>query len=269
MTWSSTEINQSSERFDAVVGDMAHLASWRRRIAMRPAGLLSFCHKSSQSGTTTHFVCSAPARTSCQHRRMDEVVGLRQQKKQRTREQIGAVAVDLVDELGMAAARVEDICERAEIGRSTFFRYFDSKESAFVAGVQHGRREAILSALAARPGDETAFSAARAAFIDVIGRGNEVRDSLVLEYRIRTESPLVYARSVAHRQSMDLPIAALLEPRLRAPDAALQARLLARLAITVAHLASDQWITDGAKGSPRRYIAKAFDAAVHMMRGEC
>ncbi|MFD1151555.1 TetR/AcrR family transcriptional regulator [Saccharothrix hoggarensis] len=57
---------------------------------------------------------------------------LRERKQQRAREQIVEAAFALFAERGFAAVTVSDIAERAEVGRTTFFRYFgDKQEVAF------------------------------------------------------------------------------------------------------------------------------------------
>lgn len=53
---------------------------------------------------------------------------LRQRKRQRARDQIVAAAFELFAERGFADVTVADIAERAEVGRTTFFRYFGDKQ---------------------------------------------------------------------------------------------------------------------------------------------
>ncbi|MEJ2856807.1 MULTISPECIES: TetR/AcrR family transcriptional regulator [unclassified Saccharothrix] len=53
---------------------------------------------------------------------------LRQRKAQRARDQIVAAAFELFAERGFADVTVADIAERAEVGRTTFFRYFGDKQ---------------------------------------------------------------------------------------------------------------------------------------------
>ena len=88
---------------------------------------------------------------------------LRARKKQKTWESIATGTVSLVVKLGFDAVRIEDICELAEVGRSTFFRYFDSKEAAFVAGIHQGRLDAVVEATRRRPDGEDALTAVRKA----------------------------------------------------------------------------------------------------------
>lgn len=57
---------------------------------------------------------------------------LRQRKKERTRKDILQAAIDLFNERGYENTTIDDICDRAEYSRSTFFRYFGSKEEVVV-----------------------------------------------------------------------------------------------------------------------------------------
>ncbi len=60
---------------------------------------------------------------------MDDGVGLtlRERKRARTRAAIYEAAMELFEERPYAEVTVEDICERAEIGRATFFRFYGAK----------------------------------------------------------------------------------------------------------------------------------------------
>lgn len=63
-------------------------------------------------------------------------VPLRQRKRQRAREQIVRAAFALFAERGFADVTVADIAERAEVGRTTFFRYFGDKQEVVFADEQ-------------------------------------------------------------------------------------------------------------------------------------
>lgn len=61
-------------------------------------------------------------------------MGIRDDHKAATKQAIQAATLDLIESLGLEATTVARIAERAGISERTFFRYFDSKESAIVPG---------------------------------------------------------------------------------------------------------------------------------------
>ncbi|MBF4994106.1 TetR family transcriptional regulator [Arthrobacter gandavensis] len=71
-------------------------------------------------------------------------VGKRDDHKAATRRQIQQATLDLMETAGVEATTVASIAERAGISERTFFRYYDSKESAAVPG-QGELLEALLS----------------------------------------------------------------------------------------------------------------------------
>jgi AcrR family transcriptional regulator len=58
--------------------------------------------------------------------------GLRERKRAATRAALTAVARSLTAERGLNGYTVEEVCERAEISRRTFFNYFPTKEDAII-----------------------------------------------------------------------------------------------------------------------------------------
>jgi AcrR family transcriptional regulator len=92
--------------------------------------------------------------------------GLRERKKQRTREQIIEAAMGLFAERGYQATTIADIASEADIAPRTFFSYFPSKEAVVFHNVDRDL-DTLASALRDRLPGETAFDALRR-WIDAI-----------------------------------------------------------------------------------------------------
>jgi AcrR family transcriptional regulator len=92
---------------------------------------------------------------------IDQLPGLRERKKIRTRETIRREAFRLIQENGYAATTVEQIAEAAEVSPSTFFRYFPTKESVLLADDVD---PVVLNALEEQPPDLSPSQAVRRAY---------------------------------------------------------------------------------------------------------
>jgi AcrR family transcriptional regulator len=88
------------------------------------------------------------------------VMGHRERKKQRTREQIVDAAFKLFAERGFAATTVADIAAAADIAPRTFFSYFPSKEEVVFYDFD-GLFESLSSAIRGRPEGVSAIDALR------------------------------------------------------------------------------------------------------------
>jgi TetR/AcrR family transcriptional regulator, regulator of mycofactocin system len=86
--------------------------------------------------------------------------GLRERKKQRTREQIVEAAMGLFAERGYQATTIADIAAAADVAPRTFFSYFPSKEAVVFHNVERDL-DGLASTLRDRLPDETAFDALR------------------------------------------------------------------------------------------------------------
>ncbi|RSD19804.1 TetR/AcrR family transcriptional regulator [Amycolatopsis eburnea] len=67
---------------------------------------------------------------------MNQRPSLRERKQKQAREQIVEAAFELFAERGFAEVTVTDIAERAEVGRTTFFRYFGDKQEVVFSDEQ-------------------------------------------------------------------------------------------------------------------------------------
>ena len=92
---------------------------------------------------------------------------------QRTRQLLQGALIALIQEKGYEALTVQDIIDRANVGRATFYAHFDNKEDLLVSRLddfrgalrarqQHAMRQVL-------PAEERMFSYTREVFIHVDG----------------------------------------------------------------------------------------------------
>ncbi|WP_236790442.1 TetR/AcrR family transcriptional regulator [Amycolatopsis sp. GM8] len=86
--------------------------------------------------------------------------GLRERKKEATREALRHAAITLAREKGPNAVTVEDICAKAGVSPRTFFNYFETKDEAMLAIEIVG--PAVRQRIIDRPADEMPLTALRA-----------------------------------------------------------------------------------------------------------
>ncbi len=100
--------------------------------------------------------------------------GFRSRARRALRGEISAVAMDLFLAQGFDDTTVEQIAEAAGMSRSSFFRYFPTKEDVVVGDLAaYGQQ--ILDALSARPDAEPPWTALRMALEPVIQTNDTVR----------------------------------------------------------------------------------------------
>ncbi|MGA5448111.1 TetR family transcriptional regulator [Streptomyces umbrinus] len=138
----------------------------------------------------------------------DDEIPLRERKRLRTRGALIDAAMELFVEHGFEAVTVTDIARRAEVGRTTFFRYFaDKQEVLFADEDQH--REALVSAVdeaaaALAPiGDslDRALDAGRAGLIALVGSIAEHTTWLAERERLINGDPALLARSLLKQRA--------------------------------------------------------------------
>ncbi|MGV2983272.1 TetR family transcriptional regulator [Microbacterium sp. AGC85] len=95
--------------------------------------------------------------------------GSRAVARQAVKEHVSTTARGLVLEHGYETITVEAICKAAEISRSTFFRYFTSKEDAVLTDVEEASG-LLRDALSARPDEEPVWTALRHALESLLDR---------------------------------------------------------------------------------------------------
>jgi AcrR family transcriptional regulator len=109
-------------------------------------------------------------------------MGRRERRAAETRIRLFRTAVQLFAERGFANVTVEDITDAADVGKGTFFNYFESKEHVFgvMAEIQLGKvKEALAKA---ETGSESAHATLRRFFSRIAeepGRSAELTRGLI------------------------------------------------------------------------------------------
>jgi AcrR family transcriptional regulator len=194
--------------------------------------------------------------------------GLRERKKQRTREQIIEAAMGLFAERGYQATTIADIAAAADVAPRTFFSYFPSKEAVVFHNVDRNL-DGLASALRDRLPGETAFDALRRWIDGMFDEWMAEEDEALLRKRLcREDEGLSNFQDGTMARIHDLLLAAIAED-LDEPQDALRPRLVA--AAAVAAMTSLEGTFDE-KAEQRAPVTKAealavLDHAMVFLRG--
>ena len=189
-----------------------------------------------------------------------DVSGLRARKKLQTRLALARAAMRLFEERGYAATTIDDIAAEANVSRRTFFRYFASKDEAFIVDPA-GKLEALHVALAEGPPDEPTIAAVRRGILALAADYFEP-DLLRAEARVGSKEPAVMAAGLAYQVrwedelarevAIDLGVDIASDPR---------PRILAHATVAILRAGFAAWLQDESLGTPVEVVADTFDRA--------
>jgi AcrR family transcriptional regulator len=164
--------------------------------------------------------------------------GLRERKKQQTRQAIHDAAMRLFAERGFEATTIADIAEAADIAPRTFFAYFPSKEEAVFPkyDTAHAEFDRILRE---RPAGTTALEALRTWVEKAAHEYIPAPDRMLLEAKLKRESPAVAACDLRHTREFERRLAEAVGEDLGEPADALRPRLVAAAATAALTASSD------------------------------
>ncbi|MFE1176349.1 TetR/AcrR family transcriptional regulator [Streptomyces sp. NPDC058773] len=144
--------------------------------------------------------------------------GLRERKKQRTRDALIRAALELFTEHGYETTTIDEIAEAVNVSQRTYFRYFANKEDVTFA-VQEMVEARLLDELAARPTSEAPLTALRTAVIvawDDIGSAIESVIPVELymrSFRMIESTPALVAAHLRRSSELEERIAQLIARR--------------------------------------------------------
>jgi AcrR family transcriptional regulator len=177
--------------------------------------------------------------------------GLRERKKQATRDALREAALRLALERGAGNVRVDDIAEAAGVSPRTYNNYFASREQAIVAAVVANRDARIAAAVAAQPPDVLLSDAVIEAVVTQYcdPRAHDPRLLSLL-----TSHPPLRSAFLARATQIDDALSDVLAERLGSTDA-LTPRVLATSVAAAIRIALRQWLEPvGASGGSAGFV---------------
>lgn len=174
-----------------------------------------------------------------------ERTGLRERKKQATREALRAAALRLALERGPDNVRVDDIADAAGVSARTYNNYFSSRERAIVSAVNAERELRIVAAILAQPAEVSLSDAVIEAVVDQYADPDGHTQDVLLMITTNPTLRSSYAESAAMGEHALAD--ALIE---RTGDLnPLAAQVLAASVGAAARVALQSWLTSIAKSS--------------------
>lgn len=164
--------------------------------------------------------------------------GRRETKRRQTRERIEEAAMSLFLERGFDNTTIEEIAERAEVSKRSFFDYFPTKEEVVFAW-QDGFADHLMAAIASRPAEEPAVRAVQYGLVSAITAATDGR-ALALAELIRC-TPVLKARDQLKYAKLELKLTEALKARSRSDEERLRMRLLAAVVIGALRAGGEIW----------------------------
>jgi AcrR family transcriptional regulator len=182
--------------------------------------------------------------------------GLRERKKQKTREAIQREAMRLIGKQGYEQTTIEQIAAAVEISPSTFFNYFPSKEEVIL---YDSYDPVIAKLISERPADEPlsiSFRRVMETMGDIFERD---RDIILARGRLWFEVPALRARLWGEIEKAQLFMGALIAQRSgRDPDD-FQTRVAVMVMVAAAMEAMREWLRRDGKGKFYALIDEALE----------
>ncbi|KDN16926.1 TetR family transcriptional regulator [Amycolatopsis rifamycinica] len=187
-----------------------------------------------------------------------EKLGLRERKKQRTREALIDAAQELFCANGFEATTVDQIAEAVEVSSRTFFRYFASKEDVALA-LADEQITAVLAAFAGQPADVPALTALKTAAVEVM-RAYEADSRFHGLQDVISVSPALTAARIERATARFDEVARLIGARMGIdPAADPRPHLVASVALCAVQPAVAAWRAAGRRAPDSELTGQAFD----------
>jgi AcrR family transcriptional regulator len=177
-------------------------------------------------------------------RGMTGQTGLRERKKEATRQALHTALVRLAIEHGLENVTVENVADAAQVSRRTFSNYFANKEEALLYNHQR-RMQRLLELVAQRPQDEAAWTALTRAAQEFAVELTEEK-GWTSTVRLVNDNPALLHTHFATYTAAEDAVADMLAPRLsHSQQDGLWAQLVAARFLAAVRIATTRWLEQG------------------------
>ncbi len=179
--------------------------------------------------------------------------------KPSSRDRLVDAAFDLFEERGFEQTTIDDIAERAGVGRSSFFRQYRSKDDVILP--DHDKMLRSIRDRLATSSDDTAIVAVTEAVRLVLRHYVDEGERSRRRYRLTSQVPALRDREIANGASYQRLFREFIAEWMgAAPDAALRSELMAAAVVSVHNHVLRRWL----RGDSKNPVAEA-DAAMALV----
>lgn len=183
-------------------------------------------------------------------------LGLRERKKQKTREAIQREAVRLFQQNGYDETTIEQIAAAVEISPSTFFNYFPSKEDVVLYDAYD---PVIVTLLASRPSDEPLSDAVRGVLASIGRELDKDREVVFARSKLMVEVPDLRARLWEELERAQVFLGGVIAARTGRDPQDFEIRVVVMALVAASMEATREWVRHDGRESLSDLLGRAFD----------
>ncbi|MGW1466423.1 acyl-CoA-like ligand-binding transcription factor [Streptomyces sp. NPDC002308] len=189
---------------------------------------------------------------------MENSVGLRERKKEATRQAVHEATLRLTVEHGFDHVTVEAVADAAGISRRTFSNYFTNKEDALLYGEERQIR-ALVRLVRDRPAGEPAWTALRGAMLQFTDRRPPLNREWAVHTRLALRHPSLLARQLANHAALERDLAEAVAGRPGPTARPVRPLILAAGFLSSLRIAMRTWIEEAPDREPSELIAEVLE----------
>jgi AcrR family transcriptional regulator len=191
-------------------------------------------------------------------------LGLRERKKQQTREKITRVALELFAQRGYDETTLADIAEAAEVAPRTIFAYFDGKDDILLC-----QEDVFLDELKRRLEERPAGTTTVDAISGFLSRMQAPDESSLLRKKVMTDTPSLQMKLRGHHAQLEPMLAESVAKDLDAEPGDIRPMLIAASMTAAFMAARDKIFEAEAAGEPMSHEQgmAILDEVLEFLRG--